>query len=823
MHWAPRLVGIERDPRKGSILHISWMLHNLCNQHCSYCPPFNHDGSHGWPKYEEVVAFLERVFAHYKKDLYHVSFTGGEPTLWPDLPKLCAYLKERKCEIGMTSNAAGTLAFWLSAAGFFNTLSLSYHPEYARNPHFLEVIRIASLHGDVGVRLMMPSRKELWDRCIAFSEEVRKQTYGSYVFVEFVPLQKELGFQSELMSYEPWQTEFIAKTPFFHVGPIPPPEGTPGQISTNVWFVESVFEDGGKKPLVLSDFLTPDKTNFNGWECRAGLDQIFVAHDGDVFRAGCAEGGALGHFADPNLALPVDPILCGRYTCPCGTDIMTPKRDKRPPVFQFRYLASPDYLASRFRQIRSLGDFLVRVGNLFLYARKQAALAYHSMKNRFLRGTEESRAFLSRLVDPPETKFQLRKLLNPFFVARRLRRLRSFDDLRERSRDVLRYAGIVAEKRVFELTGRSLPGLKALKKSAVHRYHTALSVPQDALLDAGLRRAAARFARRARVAAEIVPNPVSPIERNPPCRIQLSWNIHVACNYDCTYCWFHDHWDEFKAGNRYLPAADWKRHWERLNARYGPVKVDIAGGEPFTYPGFLDILETVGKANVVQISTNLSWGVERFIERIDPARVEISASFHPMYAKGEAILEKILRLRRGGFHANVSLVAYPEYLDRLLDVADLFLSRGVALDVQPFRGTWKGRTYPDAYTPEAKALLERLMNGSIITEHYPDFPSEVRANRVESSPLAIEYQLGRKSTRGIRCNAGVLYGRLQADGAVTRCAQGGYVGNFFDENFSMGADAEPCPFKFCDCLNEVVHIEGAPRGPAPAVSAPIRP
>jgi MoaA/NifB/PqqE/SkfB family radical SAM enzyme len=796
------------------------MLHNLCNQHCSYCPGYNHDGTHGWPKYDEVVGFLERVFAHYRKDLYHVSFTGGEPTLWPELPRLCAYLKEKKCELGMTSNGANTLTFWEKISGSFNTISLSYHPEFARNAHFLDVIRIASSRSEVGVRLMMPAQKPLWDKCVAFSEMIKAASFTRKVFVEFVPLQEELGVESRLVPYEAWQTEFFAETPTFHVGPDASPEEFLIRSEADVWAVDSVYDDGSRAELRLSDFMTPESIDFFGWECRVGLDQIFIAQDGWVFRAGCHEGGRLGQFSDPALAFPVLPISCRRNACPCGTDIMTPKWNARPAPFRLRFLLNPFYLAGRLRTIGSSGELLERVQNLFRYVRDRFEAVYYVLEGFCLSKIQACREVV---LHERETEFRLRNLLNPFFVARRLRETRSLDDLRYRAGNVFRVADGRLEKMFYDLTGRCLPGIIEGKKAVVHRVRSLLSAQEDMLLDARLRRSEGRFLRRIRArgaAAELVPNPVSPMERHPPCRINLSWNIHVACNYDCTYCWFHGHWAEFEEQNRYLPAEDWKRHWERFNARYGPAKIDIAGGEPFTYPGFLDILENVGKKNVVLISTNLSWGVERFIERIDPSRVEISASFHPMYTSAPVILEKILRLRRAGFHANVSLVAYPLYLHQLLDIADLFISRGIYLDVQPFRGTWKGRIYPDAYTPAAKELLERLMNGSHIARHYPAHPEEKRANRVDTSPLAIEYQLGRKTTRGVRCNAGVLYGRLQANGVMTRCAQGGLVGNFFDEGFRMGEEAEPCPFKFCDCINEVVHIEGAPRGPAPLVSAP---
>jgi MoaA/NifB/PqqE/SkfB family radical SAM enzyme len=803
---APRkLVGIANAPRQASILHISWMLHNLCNQHCSYCPPFNHEGTHGWPKYDDAAGFLDRVFAHYTHEFRHVSFTGGEPTLWPELPKLCAYLKERRCEVGITSNGANTLEFWRAYSDYFNTIALSYHPEYARNAHFLAVVPIAAERADVGVRLMMPPQKALWDRGLAFAEAIKTATVASKVFVEFVPLQLELGRESRLLDYEPWQKEFFSKTPSFHVFPAGQDTRSPIKPDVNVWDVEVVYDDGEREKLFLSDFASPEKTNFSGWECRVGLDQLFIGHDGSVFRAGCSQGGSLGRFTDPALAFPVRPIVCGRDTCPCGTDIMTTKWDKRPPPFRLSALLSPAYLAGRLREIRSPREFLGRVFNVFRYVYGRVEWAYYQLEARL-----------------ESVYYRLHGVVH--YLDCRLEA--ACQELKGESRlRAVKFREFLFRRREFyglgNLPGRaeaSFADLKAVCRSALLNS-APLRVPEDLVIDARLRASRLLHAWRARrpaSVADMVPNPASPMETHPPCRIHLSWNIHIECNYDCSYCWFHDHWQEFKAGNRYLPAADWKRHWERFNARYGPAKVDIAGGEPFTYPGFLDILETVGKNNVVLISTNLSWGVERFIARIDPSRVQISASFHPAYVDPRVFLDKIVRLRRAGFHASASLVAYPTYLHRLLEVVDLFARRGVHLDVQPFRGLWKGRVYPDSYTPAVKSLMERLMSGRHVRESYPGYPEETLTNRFDTSPLAIEYQLGRKSTLGVRCNAGVLYGRLQSDGAVTRCAQGGFVGDFFDEGFRMGETAEPCPFRFCDCINEVVHIEGAPRGPAPA-------
>jgi len=357
--------------------------------------------------------------------------------------------------------------------------------------------------------------------------------------------------------------------------------------------------------------------------------------------------------------------------------------------------------------------------------------------------------------------FRLSFLCDPHFVWQRLKAVRSWREGRRRVQDVLRLLRWRLQDRVFDLRLRAAP---------------------------------AGSTKRVKPA----PLPPCPSESLPRPHVHLSWNIHIACNYDCPYCWFHGHWHEFgKAANLVLAPDAWQRHWERFNARCGPAHIDIAGGEPFTYPGFLDILERVCKNNTCDVTTNLSLPVEPFLARMDPARVALSASFHPESAGDpQAFIEKLLRLRQAGFRAEAFVVAWPPTLLRMQELVGRFREHGIALNVQPFRGEWRGRAYPRGYTAAARALLERLIQGGL-----QDQPATEDAQRV------LTYQLAEKPTSGRLCNAGVLYGRIQANGDVTRCAQGGrLIGSFLSEDFRLCEKAEPCPFPNCPCINEMSYI-----------------
>lgn len=44
---------------------VEWILSNICNYDCSYCPAYLHNGSTGFPKYDDIVKFCRRARSHY--------------------------------------------------------------------------------------------------------------------------------------------------------------------------------------------------------------------------------------------------------------------------------------------------------------------------------------------------------------------------------------------------------------------------------------------------------------------------------------------------------------------------------------------------------------------------------------------------------------------------------------------------------------------------------------------------------------------------------------------------------------------------------------
>jgi len=267
-------------------------------------------------------------------------------------------------------------------------------------------------------------------------------------------------------------------------------------------------------------------------------------------------------------------------------------------------------------------------------------------------------------------------------------------------------------------------------------------------------------------------------------RLYASWNIHLSCNYRCPYCFFYGKWAKLAKHNRYLSVTEWVECWNKIYDQYGSVHIDISGGEPFTYPSFLELVFEFSKRHTLGIITNLSWDVEPFVKKISPVRVKVYPSFHPYFANIGSFLRKIIFLKDSGFEISVSCVGYPPVLKKLLVFKKEFENKRVNFSVQPFRGVYRGVEYPKGYTSEEKEIIVLLCG----------------------DPLAIEYQLEGKITKGRLCSAGQKYIRVHSDSSVFRCAHSKIMGDIMDRDFKLLEEPLPCESEFCDCKNEFIYL-----------------
>lgn len=256
--------------------------------------------------------------------------------------------------------------------------------------------------------------------------------------------------------------------------------------------------------------------------------------------------------------------------------------------------------------------------------------------------------------------------------------------------------------------------------------------------------------------------------------VRFTWNMLYDCNYRCAYCFFEGKWEEYRKRNIYLAPDELMAHWARINEKYGPIYLNITGGEPFIYPNFIEIIKRLSEVCYhVNISSNSSGDLKSFVEELSPQKVSLSLSYHPQFDNFDNFIERLLFIRKHQFNGCINLVAYPAFLGNICSYQEKFTAINEPLKIIPFFGEYRGKVYPESYTPG------------------------------EQEVIGIDASWFTKVKRhGTMCPAGQKTALIFPDGKVARCGQIGeqmIVGNFFDPDFNLLSDPGPCAAEYCPC------------------------
>lgn len=266
--------------------------------------------------------------------------------------------------------------------------------------------------------------------------------------------------------------------------------------------------------------------------------------------------------------------------------------------------------------------------------------------------------------------------------------------------------------------------------------------------------------------------------------ISFNWDIHWLCNYRCPYCWFYGKWDDLKRENLNLGTEELIKFWQNIYDRYGAVKIAITGGEPFIYPDFVSLISQLVKLHKLEVVTNLSVDITSFLIEDSLENLEIRPSFHPGFADFESFVRQFLLLRKKKPQQEVSIVAWPPYIEKLKFYQRKFSDQGINIFTQPFFGEYNGIKYPGGYTNYEKEIIGPSLGG--------------RGGETFKTELV--------PTKGRLCAAGQRYAVIHPHGRILRC--GGLnptdsskmiIGNLKDENFQLLSQPQPCICEICPC------------------------
>ncbi len=293
---------------------VNWCLGNTCNYKCSYCPSSLHDGSKRWPEPQVIKNFIAKVKDHYFHKNIYFEFTGGEVTMYKHFIEICQFCTEMGVKVGLISNGSRTLRYWEENMQYFDHVCLSYHPEFADEEHFLNVVKL--LHKNVRTHVNVMMSPEKFEQCFEIADKVKD--IGD-LSIALQPLIVDFG--DTLYEYTEYQKSLIDRQHELitkHIKFTKPLEYYRGAM-------RKVYADGTSVPSSAHRFINEKTNDWSGWKCYAGVEQLIVDMDGSYHRGWCREGGQLGRIDDTELFFPLDPVHCTKKMCHCNFDIMCTK------------------------------------------------------------------------------------------------------------------------------------------------------------------------------------------------------------------------------------------------------------------------------------------------------------------------------------------------------------------------------------------------------------------------------------------------------------------------------------------------------------------
>lgn len=294
------------------------------------------------------------------------------------------------------------------------------------------------------------------------------------------------------------------------------------------------------------------------------------------------------------------------------------------------------------------------------------------------------------------------------------------------------------------------------------------------------------------------------------CSTFFTWDIHYKCNYYCAYCFLHFEKETSDINAVYLEPERWIGIWGNIYKKHGPCHIHITGGEPFTYPGFMDLVSELSKMHTFEFSTNFSFNPEDFTNKLSPDKVKIDPSFHPEFVEPEAFMDKYLRLRNIGFQLRpITVVAYPPFLKKIPGYKDVFERSGIQLIIYPYRGPYRDRIFPDGYNEDEKGLLESLLGTKSV--------AKVSSELMESYSQPVKGSNRGNPERKL-CRMGQRYAKIIPNGEAFRCCAAvwtsvktwsnwGGLGNIINDTFSLLSEPELCnrhPDGRCVCHKAMI-------------------
>jgi organic radical activating enzyme len=303
--------------------------------------------------------------------------------------------------------------------------------------------------------------------------------------------------------------------------------------------------------------------------------------------------------------------------------------------------------------------------------------------------------------------------------------------------------------------------------------------------------------------------------------IEADWILMSTCNFRCEYCF----WTPDKLARRISPPASVERLASFFDRTGLTWLLHLTGGEPFIYPGFVDLCNLLTKSHWISINTNAdaSQRIERFARTTDPERVSyINAGLHieqrEKRRRVDAFLSNVRLFQANRFKVFATSVMHPSVFARFDSIWDYCEEQGVVLIPKAFQGDHCGRNYPQSYTEEQRDVFRQYSTRA--ADAYRDmFLGMPELPTINPLLDAERFLYTLPDYRGAACLAGHRFVRIREDGEIRRCGSGDVLGNVVTGSFVRRSGPSICEWVECPyfCEKYALRQTEKARRPLPTI------
>ena len=216
----------------------------------------------------------------------------------------------------------------------------------------------------------------------------------------------------------------------------------------------------------------------------------------------------------------------------------------------------------------------------------------------------------------------------------------------------------------------------------------------------------------------MIENEVIAIDNNikKPDTFEVTWDMGLRCNFDCTYCPSHRHNNTSSHASleTLIKTSKFVFDYKKVIQSYLTFdrkwNIGFTGGEPTNNPNFLDMCEYIHNQNdpnvKVDVTTNGAFS-EKYCEKLIANVDSITISYHCEVKQKvkDNVVNRIYQIHNSGrkYKINLMIHAKQEYFDECMTLVYRFTEDDIKFVPRIIGESYDDSKYNHRYTPEQHA------------------------------------------------------------------------------------------------------------------------